>query len=236
MGPCFHFITLFPETVDVWLCSSILGRAREKGIFSYQLHQLREYSQNKHRSVDDVAYGGGGGMVLCVEPLALAVEAIREKLAPETTRVIYFSPAGKPLSQAVVSSSLAAPMPQNFILICGHYEGVDQRFIDGWVDEEISLGDFVLTGGELPAVAFADALIRHLPEVLGYETAAEEESFSLRAGDTRLLEYPHYTRPAEFRGKTVPAELLSGNHQKIQAWRQQTSEARTRQRRPDLLS
>lgn len=230
----FHFLTLFPETIEVWLRTSILGRAHEQGIFQYSLYQLRDFAENKHRRVDDVAYGGGGGMVLCVEPLVRAVETIQSRIAPEKARVIYFTPAGLRLSTQILKQFLPPSSSNHIILVCGHYEGVDQRFIEGWVDDEISLGDFVLTGGELPAVAFTDALIRHLPEVLGYESAVHEESFSLQESGRPLLEYPHYTRPAEFLGRRVPEALLSGNHERIADWRRQKSEERTERRRPDL--
>jgi len=235
VAPHFHFVTLFPETIQVWLTTSILGRAHRSGLFHFSLYQLRDFSKDKHRSVDDVAYGGGGGMVLRLEPLVDVVEMLKAKFGREATRVIYFSPAGRPLGQPVIDSYRKGG-PQHFILICGHYEGVDQRFIDHWVDDEISLGDFVLTGGELPAVAFADALIRHCDGVLGDEAAPKTESFSLSTGSGKpLLEYPHYTRPAVFRGLPVPEVLTSGDHGKVEAWRGEESLRRTQTRRPELL-
>lgn len=230
----FHFITLFPETIRVWLTSSILGRAERAGIFAFQTYQLRDYSTDKHRSVDDIAYGGGGGMVFKIEPLVSAVEQIQTTHGKENTRVIYFSPAGKKLSQETVQEFRMKAESKHLILICGHYEGVDQRFIDHWVEEEISLGDFVLTGGELPALAFADALIRQFEGVLGNLKGKDEESFQLKEG-RRLLEYPHYTRPQSFRGIEVPQVLLEGDHTKIKDWRTAQSLQRTQRIRPDLL-
>lgn len=235
MKPHFHFITLFPETIRVWLTTSILGRAHEAGLFDFSLYQLRDYSSDKHRSVDDAAYGGGGGMVLQVEPLVAAVEDIRAKLAGERALTVYFSPAGRRIDSQLLSELAPTGERRHFLFICGHYEGVDQRFIDHWVDVELSLGDFVITGGELPAVAFTDAMIRRLEGSLGAPGAHETESFSLKSESGRpLLEYPHYTRPAEFRGHRVPDVLLSGNHEKVAEWRRREALQRTSARRPDL--
>jgi tRNA (guanine37-N1)-methyltransferase len=232
----FHFLTLFPETIRVWLTTSILGRALEAGLFRFDLYQLRDFAKDRHHTVDDVAYGGGGGMVLKIEPLVDAVEAIRAKYPNHTLPVICFSPAGDRLNQELIQQLGSCDGTRHFIFVCGHYEGIDQRFVDHWVDREISLGDFILTGGELPAVALADALIRQLDGALGDEGAARNESFSLVSDrGTRLLEYPHYTRPADFRGLRVPAILLSGNHPKVEAWRRKQSTERTAARRPDLL-
>lgn len=230
----FHFVTLFPETIDVWLSTSILGRAKQSGLFDYELIQLRDFATDKHASVDDAAYGGGGGMVLKAEPLVLAVESIRARFPNEDFTTIYFSPAGKKLNQDLIQS-LVPQTQKHFILICGHYEGIDQRFVDQWVDLEISLGDFVVTGGELPAMAFSDALIRQLDGALGAENAHQTESFLLTHNESRLLEYPHYTRPSEFRGVKVPPVLLSGDHQAIETWRKEQSLERTKERRPDLM-
>lgn len=231
----FHFLTLFPEVIETWMNASILGRAKERGVFDFSIYQLRDFSQDKHRNVDDVAYGGGGGMVLKVDCLVSAIEHIKTQLGPEKSKVIYFSPAGQPLSQSVVDTFLNSITEKHLILVCGHYEGVDQRFIDGWVDTEISLGDFILTGGELPALAFADSLCRHLEGTLKEKQLTQNESFSLSILGKRLLEYPHYTRPAEFRGSKVPEVLLSGDHQKISEWRREQSLSRTKLLRPDLL-
>jgi tRNA (guanine37-N1)-methyltransferase len=235
MKPTFHFITLFPECIDTWLQSSILGRAHKAGIFDYRLIQLRDFAFNKHASVDDAAYGGGGGMVLKVEPLVAALESIWKSVPREKTDVIYFSPAGTPMSQLLLKEFTAQTEKSDFILVCGHYEGVDQRFLDHWVDREISLGDFVITGGELPAVAFADALIRQQEGALGAEGGHETESFLLEKDGSQLLEYPHYTRPAEFQGYKVPDVLLQGDHGAIEKWRMNEALKRTKERRPDLI-
>jgi tRNA (guanine37-N1)-methyltransferase len=229
--PHFLFVTLFPETVRVWLTTSILGRAAEQKVFTYEIQQLRDYSEDKHHSVDDSPYGGGGGMVLRLEPLVRAVEEAKSRF-PEC-RVVYFSPKGKLLNQHLLDS-LAGP-GQAWVLICGHYEGVDERFIEHWVDLEVSLGDFVLTGGELPAVAFTDALVRRLSGTLASAEAFENESFSLSDSRGPLLEYPHYTRPAEFRGLKVPEVLTSGDHARVADWRKTQSKAITASRRPDLI-
>lgn len=228
----FHFVTLFPPTVESWLTASILGRARERGLFDFTVHQLRDYSEDAHRRVDDTAFGGGGGMVLRLEPLVAAVEAIRNQ-ATSPCETIYFSPAGERLSQSIIGDYHG---DRTLILICGHYEGVDERFIEGWVDRQVSLGDFVLTGGELPALAFADGVIRQQEGCLERDQAARAESFTLQNKDgTPLLEYPHYTRPREFRGRRVPDVLLEGDHGAIARWRHEQSVARTSDRRPDLM-
>lgn len=233
--PCFHFITLFPETIETWLTCSILGRAHKSKLFDFKTYQLRSFSTDKHLNVDDVAYGGGGGMVLRIEPLSRAVESIWNDVGRESCRVVYFSPVGKRINHQLVKEWAQTGQTQHFIFICGHYEGVDQRFIDHWVDEEISLGDFVLTGGELPAVAMADAMIRQLEGTLDSANRTKEESFSLSSGNRPLLEYPHYTRPAEYLGYKVPDILLSGNHEKIEQWRLEQAKKRTATKRPDLF-
>lgn len=234
--PHFHFLTLFPDTIHPWMNASIIGRARKAGIFDYTAHQLRDYSQNKHRTVDDVAYGGGGGMVLSVEPLVAAVEAIRQKISPHPLQVICFSPAGEKMSQPVIERFRPTGTNFHYLLVCGHYEGIDQRFLDHWVDVELSLGDFVITGGELPALVFTDALLRQLEGTLPEAEASRKESFKLTDQNGKLqLEYPHYTRPADFRGHGVPAILTSGDHGAIEKWRQEQAAARTRARRADLL-
>lgn len=231
----FHFLTLFPETIEVWLNSSIVGRARTAGIFDFKTYNLRDYSNDKHRRVDDVAYGGGGGMVFKPEPLVACVEAIQNEFGAMNTSTLYFSPAGRKLTQQYIRDFRKANQKQHLILICGHYEGVDQRFIDHWVDQEISLGDFVLTGGELPALAFSDALIRQYDGVLGNPEGKNTESFQL-GEEGCLLEYPHYTRPQNFRGLEVPTVLVEGNHAKIEEWRREQAQIRTQRIRPDLLS
>src|SRR5688572_18494238 len=161
------FITLFPETISSWLETSIMGRAKEAGLFEYETVQLRDFAKNKHSTVDDAAYGGGGGMVLKVEPLALAVEAVKAK-SSLPTMVVSFSPGGQRLTQGLLDGMRGPETKPHYILICGHYEGIDQRFLDHWVDLEISIGDFVVSGGELPALLFADALIRGLEGSLGH--------------------------------------------------------------------
>lgn len=233
-APHFHFVTLFPETIDVWLRTSILGRALKHGLFQYDTYQLRTFANDKHSTVDDVAYGGGGGMVLKAEPLARAVESLWERFGREKVVTVYFSPGGKRMTQALIGNLFEQHRDKHLVLICGHYEGVDERFVEGWVDLEISLGDFVLTGGELPALAFADAFIRQIGGVLGNETGNRCESFLL--GSTHpLLEYPHFTRPSDFRGKRVPEVLLSGNHAEIAKWRLDEAQKKTQLIRPDLL-
>jgi len=234
--PTFHFVTLFPDFIHAWMGSSILGRAFERKVFDYRVYDLRDFSQDKHRSVDDVAYGGGGGMVLKVDCLVRATAFIRNQAPDRSCKVIYFSPAGKTLNQSLIQAQVSQIQDQHFILICGHYEGVDQRFIDHWVDEEISLGDFVLTGGEIPALAFTDAICRQLEGTLKSEDAVQQESFLLKQNGKRLLEYPHYTRPLDFEGHRVPEVLLSGNHQEIAKWRLEKAFEKTQLRRPDLLS
>lgn len=232
----FHFITLFPETIGPWLDASILGRARRAGVFDYSVTDLRGFGMGPHRSVDDAPYGGGGGMVLRPEPLVAAVESITV-VTEERPWVIAFTPTGAPLNQALLDAHWGAPHA-HYVLVCGHYEGIDQRFLDGWVDQEISLGDFVVTGGELPALAFTDALVRGLDGSLREQSSSRQETFSLRDPTTgsRLLEYPHYTRPAEFRGRAVPEVLVSGDHAKVAQWRLEESISRTQSRRPDLLT
>lgn len=227
----FYFLTLFPELIRPWLSSSILGLAHRKGLFYFDTLSPRDFAQDKHSRVDDIAYGGGGGMVLKVEPLARAVELMKTRHPDLQT--IYFAPQGDPLTIFSLERMAALPT-KNYLLVCGHYEGVDQRFIDGWVDQIISVGDFVVTGGELPAVLFADAFVRQLDGTLRTH-GASEESFSLKSRSGRFLEYPHFTRPSEFLGKAVPEVLLSGNHKAIANWRNKQCETLTQARRPDLL-
>lgn len=234
-APRFTFITLFPDAIQVWLTTSILGRAHDKGLFTFDTLQLRDFSTDKHRSVDDSPYGGGGGMVLRLEPLVAAIEKLKSSETPPV--IVHFSPAGRQLNTDLIEELAQDSAPKHFAFVCGHYEGIDQRFVEGWVDLEVSLGDFIITGGELPAVAMADALIRRVAGTLSTESASRQESFSLRDADShsRLLEYPQYTRPAEFRGRAVPEVLLSGDHEKIAAWRSAQSRERTQRLRPDLV-
>jgi tRNA (guanine37-N1)-methyltransferase len=215
-------LTLFPSMGQGLVDESMLRIAREKGLAAINLRNLREWAPGKHRVTDEPPYGGGAGMVLKVEPIALALDELRR---PES-RVILLSAQGARFGQAA-AQRLAAE--KHLIFISGHYEGVDQRVADHLVDEEISLGDYVLTNGTLAALVVADAVVRLIPGVLGDEQSAADESFS-----GGLLEYPHYTRPAEFRGWKVPDVLLSGNHAAIEAWRREQARLRTRLRRPDL--
>ncbi|MBE9913781.1 tRNA (guanosine(37)-N1)-methyltransferase TrmD [Paenibacillus donghaensis] len=219
-------LTLFPEMMDGVFHSSILGKAQEKGIVSLNAVNFREYSNSKHGTVDDTPYGGGGGMVLKPEPIFSAVEDLlsRTSAAP---RVILMCPQGETFTQQK-AEELAAE--EHLIFICGHYEGYDERIREHLVTDELSIGDYVLTGGELPAMVAIDSVVRLLPGVLGNETSAVTDSFS-----TGLLEYPHYTRPAEFRGWKVPDILLSGHHANIELWRREQALKRTLERRPDLL-
>ncbi len=234
----FHFVTLFPETIQVWFNTSILGRALKNNLFSFETIQLRDFATDAHKRVDDTSYGGGGGMVLKLEPLVKVVESFYEKYGRENVCTIYFSPTGKQLNETLITSLSPVLAHKHLLLICGHYEGIDERFINHWVDMQISLGDFVLTGGEIPAIAFADALIRKIGGVLGYDDATQSESFSLKhpEKDVRLLEYPQYTRPQEFRGLSVPDVLLSGNHKEVEKWRLVKSLEKTATLRPDLLN
>ncbi len=224
-------ITLFPAMFEGPLTESILKRAQENDLLQIHFHDLRQYGIGNYKQVDDRPYGGGAGMLMMCEPVVNALESITEAGAKELYETrdtrhetrdsqlkphrIYFTPRGATLTQERVETLSSH---QWLILLCGHYEGIDQRIIDGgWIDEEISIGDYVLTGGELPAMVLVDAVARHIPGVLGKDESAGEESFS--AALDRKKEYPHYTRPEEFRGLTVPPELLSGHHKEIEKWR-----------------
>lgn len=218
-------VTIFPEIAEGPLRSSIMGRAGEAGIVDVRFHDLREYTTGKHRKADDLPYGGGPGMVMKPEPFFAAVE----ELKTEGAKVIFLTPQGKPFRQA---KAVDLSKEYHLIFLCGHYEGVDHRVVEALVDEEISIGDYVLTNGTLAAAVVVDAIVRLVPGVVGDERSIEEESFS---GDGSRLEAPHYTRPAEFRGMEVPPVLLSGNHAEIEKWRRQMAEERTRANRPDLL-
>ena len=213
----FDVLTLFPEAFSAWQNSSIVARACESKKVSIAYWNIRDFSTDPHHKVDDAPYGGGAGMVMSCQPLVDAIEAVKVKAKPDTP-VIYLSPTGERLTQ--ISAEKWAQSSTHFILVCGHYEGIDQRVRDHWIDAEISIGDFVLTGGELPAQVLMEVLLRLSPGVLGGgEDSWQEESFSPRLN--RQKEYPHYTRPEVFRGHAVPPVLLSGHHQKIQDWRHQ---------------
>ena len=221
-------MTLFPDVVGDMLCESILGRAQERGIIRIECHQIRDYTTNKQKQVDDYPYGGGRGCVMMAQPLHACWEHIC-KQAGERVHTIYMSPQGKIFTQAD-----AIRLKNNYkrlILVCGHYEGVDERFIEECVDEEISIGDFVLTGGEIPAMAVADAVCRLVPGVL-----PDEECYTGESHWDGLLEYPQYTRPEVWNDRRVPEILLSGHHANIARWRRKQSILRTMQRRPDMFA
>lgn len=219
-------LTLFPEMFEGVFGASILGKAKEKGLVSLQAVNFRNYANNKHNTVDDYPYGGGGGMVLKPEPVFAAVEDLQ--VEPDAKpRVILMCPQGESFTQRKAEE---LSQESHLVLICGHYEGYDERIREYLVTDELSIGDYVLTGGEIPAMAVIDSVVRLLPGVLGNETSAVTDSYS-----TGLLEHPHYTRPPEFRGWCVPDILVSGHHAKIEAWRREQSLLRTLKRRPDLL-
>lgn len=220
-------LTLFPESVDAMLNVSILGRAQERGHIAIQSHQIREYTTNKQMQVDDYPYGGGRGAVMQADPLYRCWDHVVQIFGPG--RTIYMSPCGRVFTQAVAKE--LKEQYDHLILICGHYEGVDQRFLDECVDEELSMGDFVLTGGEIPAMAVCDAVCRMVPGVL-----PDEECFTEESHWNGLLEYPQYSRPAEWHGREVPSILVSGDHAKVAAWRKKESYKRTMARRPDLFA
>jgi tRNA (guanine37-N1)-methyltransferase len=223
----FVVITLFPKMVAAPLGESMVAKALAKSILELEIKDLRDYCEGKHRVADDAPFGGGGGMVLKAEPLIKAVEACKE--ANPEAKVFYLGPQGKRLEHSKIMECAAGP-DKCFILICGHYEGVDQRVLDSLVDEEISIGDYVLTGGELAACVFIDAVTRQLPGALGDENSAKNDSFF-----NGLLDTPHYTRPAHLSQGDVPAVLLSGNHEEVTLWRREQALLATLKRRPDLL-
>ncbi|GAA0612429.1 tRNA (guanosine(37)-N1)-methyltransferase TrmD [Virgibacillus siamensis] len=219
-------LTLFPELVSSVFNHSILKKANDKAKYSYNLVNFRDYTENKHSKVDDYPYGGGAGMVLTPQPIFDAVDDLKEKQSTKP-RVILMCPQGATYNQ---NKAEELAKEDHLVFICGHYEGYDERIREHLVTDEISIGDYVLTGGELGAMVVIDSVVRLLPEVLGNEDSAPKDSFS-----TGLLEHPHYTRPADFRGMKVPDVLLSGNHAKIEAWRRKESLKRTYERRKDLI-
>jgi tRNA (guanine37-N1)-methyltransferase len=230
----FHVLTLFPEIPRAFFESSIMAKAVQKGIIAYDLVNIRDYAFDKHKTCDDNPYGGGAGMLMMPEPLNLALKSVREKIGKKNwsgknakKKVIYVTPSGKPFTQ-----KLAQELSQedNLVLICGRYEGIDNRIIDSWVDEEISIGDYVLSSGEIAATVIIDAVYRLVDGVISSESL-EEESYS-----DGLLEYPQYTRPEVFEGKGVPDVLLSGHHENIRKWRLKMRLAKTLRVRPDLIS
>lgn len=219
-------LTLFPDAFRGPLDVSIIKRAREDGLLELQIHDIREHATDRHRSVDDYPFGGGQGMVMRVDVLDRALQFVQEQDGPPGL-VVYLSPQGQ-----VLNDRLVRELARNdrLVLVCGRYEGVDERFVEHCVDREVSIGDYILTGGELPAMVLIDAVARHIPGALGDEVSPEEESF---VGG--LLEHPQYTRPAEYRGWEVPEVLLSGHHSNIEKWKSEQRLKRTQERRPDLL-
>ncbi|WP_304507244.1 tRNA (guanosine(37)-N1)-methyltransferase TrmD [Anaerotignum sp.] len=221
----YFVLTLFPEMIQETLSHSILGRAQRDGFISIEAINIRDFSMNKHLQVDDYPYGGGAGMVMQPQPIFDAYQSILPKAGK--ARVLYMTPQGKPFTQRM-AEELA--QEESLVFLCGHYEGVDERVIEEIVTDEISLGDFVLTGGELAAITMIDAVSRLTPGVLGKEASFEDESFS-----QGLLEYPQYTRPPVFKDREVPKVLLSGHHGNVEKWRREQALIRTAQKRPDLL-
>lgn len=217
-------LTLFPAIASAPLAESMMKRAQERGLATIRAHNLRHWTTDKHRTTDDMPYGGGQGMVLKCEPIFAAIEELR---TPES-RVIYLSPAGRRFDQRAAEEYARCA---HLILLCGHYEGVDERVIEALVDEELSIGDYVLTNGAIAAAVVTDAVVRLIPGVLGDEQSAADDSFT-----SGLLEFPHYTRPVEFQGMRVPDVLMSGNHGAIAKWRREQALAKTMRVRPDLLS
>ncbi len=215
-------LTLFPEMFGPVVGESILGRARENGILEIRLTDIREYSQDRHKKADDTPFGGGAGMVMLPDPAFRALDAIGAR----GKKIVYMSPRGRILDQEIISE---LSHMEEFVILCGHYEGVDQRIIDHWEMEEISVGDYILTGGELPAMILIDAVARLIPEVLGSSDAHNEESIY-----SGLLEYPQYTKPRQYEGMDVPEVLISGNHRLIHLWQFEKSLELTKERRPDL--
>lgn len=221
----FVILSVVPEMFQGFLSTSIVKRAMEKGCVEVEVLNIRDFSTNRHKKTDDYPFGGGPGMVMTPQPIADAIKEAKSRV--KNGRVIYFTPKGETYQQQICSQ--LADEERDLILLCGHYEGVDQRILDLYVDMEISMGDYVLTGGEIPAMVLVDSVSRLLKGVLGNEESTDDESFS-----TPLLEYPQYTRPREFEGISVPDVLLSGNHSEIDAWRLQQSIQETKTRRPDL--
>jgi tRNA (guanine37-N1)-methyltransferase len=217
------FLTIFPGLISGVLQHSLLNQAGKKGLLEFQVHDLRDYTHDRHRTVDDEPYGGGPGMVFKPEPVFEAVEAIRQ----DGARIILPSPQGEPFS-AQIAEQLAGN--SQLIFLCGRYEGVDERVREALVDRELSIGDFVVMGGELPSLLMTEAIVRYVPGIVGDEQSVQFDSFQ-----ESLLDFPHYTRPAEFRGLRVPEVLMSGNHEQIRIWRRKMMLRRTLERRPDLL-
>lgn len=222
----FHVMTLFPDLILNGMNTSITGRAMEKGLISVDAVNIRDFTNNKHLKVDDYPYGGGAGLVMQAEPVYLAYESIRKKIK-KAPRVIFVTPCGHTFHQAMAEEFARE---EELVILCGHYEGIDERVLEMIVTDYVSIGDYVLTGGELPAMVMMDCISRLVPGVLNNNASAEIESFH-----DNLLEYPQYTRPEEFMGKKVPEVLLSGHHENVEKWRREQSIIRTAKYRPDLL-
>lgn len=221
------FLTIFPEIFTGILGCGLLSQAQQKGVLEFHVHNLRDYTHDRHRTVDDVPYGGGAGMVFKPEPIFEAMEAIRQ---PGGAIVILPSPQGQAFTQDAAEKLASGGMQQQLIFICGRYEGIDERVLEALVDREYSVGDFVIMGGELPSLIMVEAIARFVPGVVGQQESLQCDSFQ-----QSLLDYPHYTRPAEFAGRCVPEVLLSGHHEQIRRWRRKMALRRTVERRPDLL-
>jgi tRNA (guanine37-N1)-methyltransferase len=225
-------LSIFPEVFEPVLGSSICGRARDAGLVEWVATNIRDYAANKHQKVDDRPFGGGPGMVMMCQPVWDAVQAVEARDTRPATRILL-TPQGEPLTQAMVREFAALP---RLLLLCGHYEGLDERVIERLAPRQVSIGDFVLSGGEIPAMALIDAVVRLLPGALGHDQSAEQESFEpAEPGGPTLLDCPHYTRPREWDGLEVPEILISGDHAKVAAWRREQAMRRTQERRPDLL-
>ncbi len=220
----FDLITIFPDSLEAYIESSIVKRAQEKGLVKITVHNLRDWSSSKHRTVDDTPYGGGPGMVFMIEPIFNALKELRKV----NSLVFLTSPKGKKLTQSTLSNLSQSP-DAHYIVLCGHYEGFDERIHENLVDYEFSIGDYVLSGGELPALVLVDGITRLIPGVLGNEDSLGSESFT-----DDVLDYPQYTKPSEFNGWKVPDVLLSGNHKQIEQWRKEMSQKETLEKRPDL--
>lgn len=223
----YYIMTLFPEMFPGILGASILGRGKEKGKIYWETFDIRDYTLDKHKRVDDYPYGGGAGMVMQAEPVYRCYEAVEDKLGRKPRRVVYMTPQGRVFDQHMAEEFARE---EELVFLCGHYEGIDERVLEEIVTDYVSIGDYVLTGGELPAMVLADAISRMVPGVLTNEESGSTESF-----EGNLLEYPQYSRPEEWMGKRVPPVLLSGNHQKVEEWRREQAILRTKERRPDLF-
>ena len=226
MKNTFSFITPFPDVINSYISSSIMNKANEKGIVDYNILNLFEYGNSPHYKIDDYPFGGGDGMVLKPEPIFRAIDKLKVAINSDNMRVVFPTPDGSLFSQDLAKELVEE---QNIVFICGHYKGIDQRVRDNLVTDEISIGDFVITGGELPSLIIADSIVRLIPDVIGEFKSARTDSFY-----DSLLDGPHYTRPEEFRGMNVPDVLLSGNHKKIKDWFQKNREDKTKERRKDL--